>query len=69
MVNGNYSVVAVVVARLTDNLIIYSLSRKFLTSVRKRFQKENKKEVKSINFHVTAKKCAQFSTCSLIIET
>ena len=24
MVNGNYSVVAVVVARLTDNLIIYS---------------------------------------------
>ena len=32
-------------------------------------KKKKKKEVKSINFHVTAKKCAQFSTCSLIIET
>ena len=39
-------------------------------NVLKRFQKEKKEEeVTSINFHAISKKCAQFSTCSLIIET
>jgi len=52
-----------------DNIFMTARSRKFLEcaeEIPKR--KEKEKAVKAINFHVTARKCAQFSTCSLIIE-
>ena len=32
-------------------------------------RKKKEEEVTSINFHAISKKCAQLSTCSLIIET